>query len=114
MPDPRNVTFTTEMFLGHKNGYVDAFDEYGRKPWHDDYKDNKQKDIEWHTFQAFKGEFARKFGPYRRGVVINAGGKEKIVDDEEYHTSNLRLEQFHKAYFKKPRNKKRKKSKKRK
>ena len=31
MPDPRSITFSTEMLFGYKDKLADAFDEYGRK-----------------------------------------------------------------------------------
>jgi hypothetical protein len=34
MPDPRSVTFGGEILVGYKGGGAEAFDEYGRRPWH--------------------------------------------------------------------------------
>lgn len=67
MPDPRSVTFSTEVIIGYDNKRADFFDEYGRKPWHKDYNEKNQQEKEWETFHAFQGEFARVFGPRRRG-----------------------------------------------
>ena len=100
MPDPRSVTFSSEQFVGYKNGRSDAFDEYGRKPWHKDYNDKTQRDYEWKTFQAFQGEYARLFGPKRRGLTSEFGKKDKIEDSADYHAHNLRLEQMYKPHIK--------------
>jgi hypothetical protein len=63
MPDPRSITFSSEILIGYDDKRVDAFDEYGRKPWHSDYKDQKRHKDEWESFHAFQGEYARLFGP---------------------------------------------------
>ncbi len=108
MPDPRSVSFSSEMFIGYENGRSVAFDEYGRRPWHHDYADKKRHDYEWHTFHAFQGEYARLFGPKRRGFAFEFGGKGKTEDSEDYHAYHLSLEQRHKPYIKKKRKRRRK------
>ncbi len=100
MPDPRSVTFSSEIFLGYKNGRSDAFDEYGRRPWHEDYKDETRRDYEWKTFLAFQGEYARLFGPKRRGLTFEFGDKGKSEDSADYHAYHLELEQKYKPYIK--------------
>ena len=67
MPDPRSVTFSSELIIGYKDQRADRYDEYGRRPWQRGFGDKEQSDREWKTFHAFKGEFARLFGPKRRG-----------------------------------------------
>lgn len=100
MPDPRSITFSSETFIGYKDGRSEAFDEYGRRPWHRNYGDQSRHDYEWLTFHAFKGEYARIFGPRRRGVAYEFSGKEREVDDDDYHAYNLSLEQSYKAKMK--------------
>ena len=75
MPDPRSVTFSSEQFVGYKNGRSDAFDEYGRKPWHKDYNDKTQRDYEWKTFQAFQGEYS---APKEEALRLNLAKKIKL------------------------------------
>lgn len=104
MPDPRSVSFRTNILMGYKNGSVDAADEYGRKPWDANYS-NKANDMEWHTFHAFQGEYARIFGPKRKSVSFEFGKECKLEDSPEYHKYHLGLEQIHKAFFKRPRSK---------
>jgi len=96
MPDPRSMSFSSEIIVGYKDKTSDAFDEYGRKPWHSDYNDKTLHDYEWNSFHAFKGEFARQFGPKRRGISFDFGHK-VIEDSPDYHAYHLRLESECKA-----------------
>ncbi|MCG7852852.1 MAG: DUF4238 domain-containing protein [Methanosarcinaceae archaeon] len=101
MPDPRSVTFSSEIFVGYDSGKSEAFDEYGRRPWHRDYNDKMRQDYEWNTFHAFQGEYARLFGPKRRGVTFEFGDKDKSEDSADFHAYHLGLEQKLKPLIKK-------------
>lgn len=98
MPDPRSVTFSSEILMGFKDGSSDAFDEYGRKPWDPSYLDETRKAKEWETFLAFQGEFARLFGPRRRGRAYDYGREQNEEDSEDFHRYHLSLEQRHKKH----------------
>jgi hypothetical protein len=98
MPDPRSVTFSSEIVIGYKNNRADWFDAYGRKPWQADYDDKAQDKMEWETFHAFQGEFARLFGPKRRGISFEADRLNKVEDDPDYHAYHLKLEHTHKKH----------------
>ena len=93
MPDPRSMTFSSEIIIGYDDKRADFFDEYGRKPWHDDYNDKERSEYEWETFHAFQGEYARLFGPKRRGVSFQFGDLDKSEDSDDYHKYHLSLEQ---------------------
>ncbi len=93
MPDPRSVTFSTEITIGYRNDRYDWFDEYGRKPWQPEYNDKSEREKEWDTFHAFQGEFARVFGPKRRGVSFEHGQLDKAEDSPDYHAYHLALEE---------------------
>lgn len=69
----------------------EAFDEYGRRPWHKSYRDQELHKREWRTFHAFQGEYARLFRPRRRGMCFEFGheGEEDSADFHQYH---LKLE----------------------
>lgn len=97
MPDPRSVVFSSEIIVGYKKG-ADFFDAYGRKPWQKGYDDKDQHNREWETFHAFKGEFARLFGPRRRGVSFNSCRLENTEDSPDSHASHLRLEKTHRKF----------------
>lgn len=80
MPDPRSVNFSKEVFMGYTSGATDSFDEYGNKPWDKGYADRQRSKSEWVTFNRFKGEFAFKFGPKRRGRSWGMGALEPEED----------------------------------
>ena len=101
MPDPRSVSFSGEIIIGYKDK-ADFFDAYGRKPWQADYDDKLQRDREWETFHAFQGEYARLFGPIRRGSSF-VFGQLTDKDSEESHKYHLRLESRHKKHLYRPR-----------
>jgi len=96
MPDPRSITFSSEIIIGYDNKRADFFDEYGRKPWQPDYNNKTERDKEWVSFHAFQGEFARLFGPKRRGVSFEMGQLEKKEDSPYYHAYHLSLEKENK------------------
>jgi len=92
MPDPRSVTFSSKIIFGYDNERSDLFDEYGRKPWQPDYDNKSERDKEWETFHAFQGEFARVFGPKRRGKSFEHGQLDNEEDSPDYHAYHLGLE----------------------
>lgn len=91
MPDPRSVDFSTQIVVGYKGGGGEAWDEYGRRPGQPGYDDEKQRAKEHDTTYAFKGEYARVFGPRRRGMGFDHG-KPQAVDSDDYHKYHLSLE----------------------
>lgn len=99
MPDPRAVTYGGQILIGHNDGTSTAYDEYGRRPWQKDFKgfDEKGVDDEWYTLHQFQGEFARLFGPYRRGrACSNSISIDKEKDDNEFHQYHLDQEKKNK------------------
>lgn len=95
MPDPRCVPFTTGMVMGFEDGSRDAMDEYGRRPWEPGYRTEADQ-AEWHAHLAFQGEFARVYGPKRRGVALEFGKDTPKQDSDDMHAYYLGLEQRHK------------------
>jgi hypothetical protein len=91
MPDPRSVSFGGEILIGYGDGRSDAFDEYGRRPWHGSYRDQKLQEREWRSFHAFQGEYARLFGPRRRGICFEFG-RQKDRDSPDFHRYHLNSE----------------------
>jgi hypothetical protein len=96
MPDPRSITYSGEIMIGHQDGSVTAFDEYGHRPWQKGFRDGRRTDADWETFHRFQGEFARLFGPYRRGRAFNSMRLDNEFDRAEYHQYHLKLEQQYK------------------
>jgi uncharacterized protein DUF4238 len=92
MPDPRPVNAGGEIMWGNKDGVVGSIDSYGRRPWQKDYNKENNSHEEFKALHRFKGEFARLFGPYRRGRSFQIGKLDPEKDDEEYHNYHLSLE----------------------
>lgn len=103
MPDPRAVTYGGQIIIGHRDGTSSVFDEYGRMPGQNGFRgfDKHGVDIDWYSFYRFKGEFARLFGPKRRGRAFEAMQIDKEQDDDKYHQYHLRLENENKNIMKK-------------
>jgi hypothetical protein len=102
MPDPRSLVLGGEILIGYEGGHSEAFDEYGRRPWQKDYKHDVDS-TESQTLYAFQGEYARLFGPRRRGTTGNFGGREKTEDSENFHQYHLDLEKKYRPAGLKPR-----------
>ena len=94
MPDPRSVSFGGETFMENKSGDFYSFDEYGRIPSQKGYSDSDRQESEWRTFLAFKGEFARVYGPKRRETSYEHGRKSPEKDSPEIHKEYLSYERF--------------------
>jgi hypothetical protein len=89
MPDPRSVTYHSETIIGYKDGTATAFDEFGRRPWDNDFKREGGVDDDWNTFHRFQGEFARLFGPFRKGRASGVMRLDDERDSDDYHKSRL-------------------------
>jgi hypothetical protein len=89
MPDPRSASFGGEILIGYEGGGADAFDEYGRRPWDKAYQDKSRHNREWRSFLAFQGEYARLFGPKRRGRAFGFGRLDSEEDSTEFHQHHL-------------------------
>lgn len=94
MPDPRSVSFGGEIIIGYENRRSDVFDEYGRRPGQHGFKDEQRRSKEWDTHLAFQGEFARVFGPKRRGMGFEFGAKHDDTDSPDFHKYHLSLERL--------------------
>ena len=103
MPDPRSMTFSTDTFIGYEGGGATGFDEYGNRPWQQEHGDRERQDREWKTFHRFKGEFARIYGPRRRGQSFEFQKLDNEEDPPDYHAYHLSLEGQNKPKYSKPR-----------
>lgn len=92
MPDPRPLALGGEIYVGHSDGTSSAYDEYGRTPIDESFSRETRTRSEQASFYRFKGEFARLFGPFRRGRSFNALRLDNERDSDEYHAHNLSLE----------------------
>lgn len=98
MPDPRPIHLGGEVFVGHKDGTVSASDEYGRTPDQRDYNKESDNNSEQASLYRFKGEFARLFGPYRRGRTFQFMRLDPERDDDETYQYHLSLERRKRNY----------------
>lgn len=69
-----------------------AMDEYGRLPGDPDFEAERIKSIEHQTLPWFKGEFAKLFGPLRRGRSMQAMQIDNEYDDDDFHKYHLGLQ----------------------
>jgi len=89
MPDPRSLHHGGEVGIGYEDGSTSAFDAYGRTPLHPDYGRESLPPAGRDPLMRFKGEFARMFGPVRRGW---RHFDESGVDTDEHHEYHLSLD----------------------
>ncbi|MES2953197.1 MAG: DUF4238 domain-containing protein [Patescibacteria group bacterium] len=92
MPDPRAIHWGGTIMWGGGPGGSGAMDEYGRLPGNPDFEAETTKGKEYQTLPWFQGEFAKLFGPYRRGRCMQALTIEKECDSEDFHRYHLGLQ----------------------
>jgi len=94
MPDPRDLHLGGQVIIGYGDGRADSYDEYGRRPWERAYQNGTDQSEE-RGLHAFQGEFARLFGPRRRGSSNELGGRRSDIDTDDFHQYHLNLEETH-------------------
>ncbi len=92
MPDPRAIHWGGEIMWGNNDGTGGAMDEYGRLPGDPDFSKETNAGSEHDTLQWFQGEFAKLFGPYRRGRCMQALTIENECDSDDFHKYHLGLQ----------------------
>jgi len=92
MPDPRSTSFGGEIIFGNYDGTATSFDEYGYRPWQADYAKKSRSKEEFRSFLRFQGEFARLYGPERRGRAFQFGKLDNERDTDKFHQYHLSLE----------------------
>lgn len=92
MPDPRAINLGGEILIRYRDGSATSFDAYGRRPWQLDYDKESKGSKEGRSLYRFKGEFARLFGPCRRGRSYNLGSLDDERDSDDFHEYHLKLE----------------------
>jgi hypothetical protein len=83
MPEPRLVGMGGEMMLKYTSGRVDAFNEYGHKPWQKGYKDEARDRRESEALYRFQAEWALKRGAKYTSHNNEFGGNDMREDDED-------------------------------
>lgn len=92
MPDPRGLYHGGEIYLGYEDGSSEGFDVYGRRPWEPGFGQDESPKGGRDPLLRFQGEFARLFGPERRGRSFGAGKLENERDNGDLHQYHLDLE----------------------
>ena len=78
------------MTMGWDSGRRLTLDDYGRTPDDPDFERESNRGLEYAALNRFKGEFARLFGPGRRGRDGSAdGGLSTEIDSAEMHRYHL-------------------------
>ncbi len=77
---------------GTKTAPLPPSTNHGRRPWDRDFKGEGSVDDDWNTFHCFQGEFARLFGPFRRGRASSVMRLDDERDSDDYHKYHLGLE----------------------
>lgn len=91
MPDPRSMNYGGEVYAGFNDGTHMAMDVYGRTPRDPDFgKEKIPQNATITPLDRFKGEFAQKFGPHRRGVTLSMGELESETDSDRIHKLYLK------------------------
>lgn len=91
MPDPRSLHGGGTIVWGNNDGTGGAIDEYGRRPWNPEFEKESKEGDGYNKMYQFKGDFAKLFGPRRRGRCMQALSVENEKDDEEFHNYHLSL-----------------------
>jgi hypothetical protein len=87
MPEPREIFIGGEIMVGYKGGGVDAWSEYGHRPWQKGYKDDERSAKETKALERFKAEFAVMQGPEYRGTSFQFHREHDgpYVTPDEFH-----------------------------
>lgn len=91
MPDPRCVSRSNGVLIGFKGGGSTGFDEYGRRPGERGYIRTDAR-TDWRNFDKFQGQYARLFGPRRRGRTYEFGKLGPEEDAAWIHQAHLQQE----------------------
>lgn len=86
MPDPRSIHMGGTIYTSNDDGGRAATDEYGRQPWDPNFEQRGLPFDEGIALYRFKGEFARLYGPERRG---------RLTFEQESHRDSDELHQYH-------------------
>jgi hypothetical protein len=92
MPDPRALHHGGEMYLGYADGSSEGFDNYGRRPWEPGFGTDEPSKSGRDPLLRFQGEFARLFGPERRGRSFQGARLDNERDTDDFHQYHLDLE----------------------
>lgn len=85
MPDPRPLIQGSEYTVGYGDGSTSSLDSQGRRPGHRDFGRESRSREAISALSAFQGEFARRYGPVRRGRSCEGGRLDSERDTDQMH-----------------------------
>jgi len=91
MPDPRPLIHGEEITVGYADGSAASMDGQGRLPGDPNFGLESRSLEEMQALAKFKAEFARLYGPKRRGRSLDGGQLDPECDDEATHQRHLNL-----------------------
>jgi hypothetical protein len=89
MPDPRPLIHGEEYTVGYADGSMASMDGQGRHPRHPEFGREGRSLDEMRALAKFKAEFARLYGPKRRGRSFSEVRLDPECDDEATHKRHL-------------------------
>ena len=91
MPDPRPLHRRSVTYMSYQDGRTFVVDQFGRTPGQMGYDTEQKRKVRYDPLNRFKGEFAMKFGPNRRGLTLTEILSKTVKDSEKYHEYHLSL-----------------------
>lgn len=89
MPDPRPLIHGEDYTVGYADGSTASMDGQGRLPGQPEFGRESRSRDEMRALAKFKAEFARLYGPRRRGRSLAGAQLDPECDDEATHERHL-------------------------
>ena len=83
MPEPRLIVMGGEVMVRYRGGQVEAYSEYGHKPWQPGYKDEQRDKRDSQALYRFQAEWALMHGPKHTAFNHDFGGNGPREDSED-------------------------------
>jgi hypothetical protein len=87
MPEPRLIVMGGEVMIRYTSGHVDAFSEYGHKPWQRGYKDEQRDKRDSAALYRFQAEWAMAHGP-KYTAYNHEFGRDDLREDSKDMTEH--------------------------
>jgi hypothetical protein len=89
MPEPRLIVMGGETMMRDTSGRVEAFSEYGHKPWQKGFKDEERDRRDGDALYRFQAEWAMRHGP-KYTAYNNEFGRGDLREDSKRMTEHHR------------------------
>jgi hypothetical protein len=70
-PDPRCIHMGGKVYVGYKDGSSEAWNEFGHRPWEQDFENERRDTRDGSGLQRVQAEFDKRYGDKYRGVAID-------------------------------------------